>query len=182
MDSKIKIASQDLLGDVRQIINEGKAQVAMAVNVALSDMYWHIGKRINDELHNERAEYGSQIVATLSRQLQEEFGEQNFSVKNIRRMMQFATEYPDYQNVVSLIRQLAWSHFTLLIPIEDPLKRKFYEQMTINERWSVRTLRSRIDSMLYERTAISRFSRIARYILGKRFRKCYSTRVARFYY
>ena len=90
MDSKIRIASQDLLGDVRQIINEGKAQVAMAVNVALSDMYWHIGKRINDELHNERAEYGSQIVVTLSRQLQEEFGEQNFSVKNIRRMMQLA--------------------------------------------------------------------------------------------
>lgn len=151
-----KTTSLTLLGDVRQIINEGKAQVAMAVNVALSDMYWHIGKRINDELHNERAEYGGQIVATLSRQLQEEFGEQNFSVKNIRRMMQFATEYPDYQNVATLMRQLAWSHFTLLIPIEDSLKRKFYEQMTINERWSVRSLRSRIDSMLYERTAISK--------------------------
>lgn len=156
MTTEIKTTSQNLLGDVRQIINEGKAQVAMTVNVALTDMYWHIGKRINDELHNERAEYGSQIVASLSRQLQEEFGEQNFSVKNIRRMMQFATEYPDYQNVVSLLRQLSWTHFIALIPIEDTLKRKFYEQMVINERWSVRTLRSRIDSMLYERTAISK--------------------------
>lgn len=77
--NEIKTTSLTLLGDVRQIINEGKAQVAMAVNVALSDMYWHIGKRINDELHNERAEYGGQIVATLSRQLQEEFGEQKYN-------------------------------------------------------------------------------------------------------
>lgn len=71
-------------------------------------------------------------------------------------MMQFATEYPDYQNVVSLLRQLSWTHFIALIPIEDSLKRKFYEQMTVNERWSVRALRNRIDSMLYERTAISK--------------------------
>ena len=156
MENEIKTISPTLLGDVRHIINEGKAQVAMTVNVALTNMYWHIGQRINDELHNERAEYGSQIVASLARQLQEEFGKQNFSVKNIRRMMQFATEYPDYQNVVSLLRQLSWTHFIALIPIEDSLKRKFYEQMTINERWSVRTLRSRIDSMLYERTAISK--------------------------
>lgn len=80
MENEIKTISPILLGDVRQIINEGKAQVAMTVNVALTNMYWHIGKRINDELHNERAEYGSQIVASLARQLQQEFGEQKLQL------------------------------------------------------------------------------------------------------
>jgi len=146
-----------LVTDLREIINGARSRVATMVNSELTLMYWHIGERINREiLGNHRADYGKQIVSQVATKLQEEFGEQNFSVKNIRRMMQFATEYPDYQNVVSLLRQLSWTHFIALIPIEDSLKRKFYEQMAINERWSVRTLRGRIDSMLYERTAISK--------------------------
>lgn len=71
-------------------------------------------------------------------------------------MMQFATEYQDFEIVATLMRQLPWSHFTLLIPIREPLKRSFYEQMAITEHWSVRTLREKISSQLFERTAISR--------------------------
>ena len=79
-----------------------------------------------------------------------------FGVKNLRRMIQFAEVFPDEQIVVSLIRQLSWTHFIALIPLEKPLQRDFYAEMCRIERWSVRTLRKKIDSMLYERTALSR--------------------------
>jgi len=71
-------------------------------------------------------------------------------------MMQFAVLFPDEKKVVSLIRQLSWTHILAVIPIEDPLKRDFYIQMCTMEKWSVRTFRERIKSMLYERTAISK--------------------------
>ena len=92
---------------------------------------------------------------TLSRQLVQDYG-RGFADKNLRRMIQFAEVYPDEQIVVSLIRQLSWTHFLALLPLEDPLQREFYAQMSIRDRWGVRTLRERIQSMLFERTALSR--------------------------
>jgi len=80
----------------------------------------------------------------------------SFSDKNLRRMMQFAEIFPDEKIVVSLIRQLSWTHILAILPIEDPLKREFYVQLCIHEGWSVRTFRERIQSMLFERTAISK--------------------------
>jgi predicted nuclease of restriction endonuclease-like (RecB) superfamily len=80
----------------------------------------------------------------------------SFSEKNLRRMMQFAAVFPDEKIVVSLIRQLSWTHILVIIPINDPLKREFYIEMCKLEKWSVRTFRERIQSMLYERTAISK--------------------------
>ena len=118
-------------------------------------LYWNIGSRINTEiLKNSRAEYGKNVIALLSKKLELDYGS-SFSEKNIRRMSQFANVFPHKRIVVSLIRQLSWTHIIALIPMEDPLKRDFYIQMCINEHWSVRTFRERINSMLYERTAIS---------------------------
>ncbi len=126
------------------------------VNAGLTTLYWRIGKRINEEvLQGERAEYGGRIVVTVSRQLVLEYGS-SFSEKNLRRMVQFAQIFPDEQIVVSLIRQLSWTHFIALLPLKQPLQREFYAEMCRIERWSVRTLRRQIDSMLYERTALSR--------------------------
>jgi len=71
-------------------------------------------------------------------------------------MMQFAEVFPDEKIVVSLIRQLSWTHIIALIPIENPLKRDFYIEMCKMDKWSVRTLRGRIDSLMFERTAISK--------------------------
>ena len=86
-----KVAKQSLMQDLRQIIEQASGHVATTANYALSIMYWHIGKRINVEvLGNRRAEYGKQIVASVSRQLREEYGSRGFDEKNIRRMMQFA--------------------------------------------------------------------------------------------
>ena len=146
-----------LFSSIKQLIEESKQQVAVAVNATMSLLYWQIGAKINEELAQyDGAEiYGKQIVATLWRQLQAEFGA-SFSEKNLRRMMQFATVFPDQKIVVSLIRQLSWSHIKILIPIDEPLKREFYIEMCKLEKWSVRTFQGRINSMLYERTSISK--------------------------
>lgn len=146
---------ESLITDLRTLINEARNKVALIVNTEITLLYWHIGKRINEEvLENQRAEYGKQIVSTLSTQLTEEYGK-GFNEKNLRRIMQFAELFPDFQIVVPLARQLSWSHFLILFPIKDPLSREFYLTMSVSEKWTKRTLRNKIDSMLYERTAIS---------------------------
>lgn len=118
-------------------------------------MYWNIGARINKEiLNNQRADYGQQIVATVSRQLVQEYGT-NFEEKNLRRIIQFAQLFPDSEIVATLWRQLSWSHFKLLFPLKDELQRDFYAQMCKIENWSVETLRRKINSMLFERTTLS---------------------------
>lgn len=145
-----------LLTSIKQLIEESKLEVALSVNAAMSRLYWQIGKHIKIAvLQNERAEYGKQIVVSVSRQLAIEYGA-SFSEKNLRRMVQFAEVFPKEEIVVPLIRKLSWSHILAILPIEDDLKREFYIQMCIHEKWSVRTFRDRINSMLYERTVISK--------------------------
>lgn len=147
---------EGLLDDVRHMINQARRSIASTVNATLAMGYWRVGNRILKEaLEGERAEYGRKIVVTLSRQLVVEYGN-SFSEKSLRRMMQFAEVFPDEQIVVTLLRQLGWSHFIALIPIKDPIKREFYAEMCRIEKWNVRTLRKKMDSMLYERTALSR--------------------------
>ncbi len=115
-----------------------------------------IGKRIQTEiLDGERADYGKEILATLSRDLVRGFGA-GFSEKSLRRMVQFADVFSDGRIVATLSRQLGWSHFKELLPLKQPLQRDFYAEMCRVERWSVRALREKIGSMLYERTAISK--------------------------
>jgi predicted nuclease of restriction endonuclease-like (RecB) superfamily len=148
--------SRRLLGDIRKMIEETRAAVASAVNAALTMLYWQIGRRVGQEvLGGTRAQYGAQIVSALARQLELDYGT-GFAEKNLRRMIQFADVFPDEKIVVALIRQLSWTHFLALIPLKDPLQRDFYAEMCRVERWSVRTLRQKIASMLYERTALSR--------------------------
>ena len=145
-----------LVADLRQLIGEAHRRAAAAVNLALTLLYWRVGERIRGEiLGAERAAYGEQIVVTLSHQLVTEFG-RGYSEKNLRRMIQFAEAFPDQEIVVALSRELSWSHFQALLPLAKPLQREFYAEMSRVEGWSVRTLRDRIDSMLYERTALSR--------------------------
>ena len=149
------ITNKSLFEKIKNLIEQTKQNVAISVNSSLTIMYWEIGNKINqDILKNQRAEYGKEIVVTLSRQLQDNFGK-GFDEKNLRRMMQFANAI-EKQKVVTLSRQLSWSHFLALLPLQDNLKIEFYAQMSIVQNWGVRTLRERIDSMLYERTALSK--------------------------
>lgn len=148
-------APKALLGDIRALIEASRQRAASTVNAALTLLFWRIGQRIHTEvLARQRAEYGEEILPSLAEQLVRDYG-RSFADKNLRRMVQFAATYPQEPIVVTLSRQLSWSHFVALLPLKDPLQRDYYAQMASTERWSVRTLRERIDSMLYERTALS---------------------------
>lgn len=151
----INMDTQAMVQDLRQIVLQAKNQAIRATNSVLTLMYWEMGRAINQNiLRQERAEYGQEIVVTVSRQLQQEFG-RGFEEKNLRRMMQFAEQF-ERDIVVTRSRQLSWSHFLSVLPIKDPLKRDFYLHMCQTEQWSVRTFRERINSMLFERTALSK--------------------------
>ncbi len=148
--------TQNLMNDLRQIIDQARCHVATTANYAMTMMYWHIGERINREvLGNQRAEYGKQIVSTVSTQLQSYYGTKGFEKSSITRMMKFAKLFPEKQIVAPLAQQLSWSHFMIIMPLKDDLQREFYLSMASSERWSKRTLKNKIDSMLFERTAIA---------------------------
>jgi hypothetical protein len=145
-----------LLTDIRGLVESSHQRVAVGVNAELSLLYWSVGKRINDEiLGNERAEYGKQIVVSLARQLTTEYGK-GWSEQHLRHCAKFAYVFPSQEILSTLWRELSWSHIKELLYFEGPLKRDFYIEMCKQERWSVRLLRERMDSMLYERTAISK--------------------------
>ncbi|GKV93344.1 DUF1016 domain-containing protein [Pectobacterium aroidearum] len=144
-----------LLGDIRALIETSRQRAVLAVNAELTLLFWRVGQRIHTEvLAGQRAGYGGEILPTLAEQLARDYG-RGFGEKNLRRMVKFAATFPEEPIVATLSRQLSWSHFVLLLPLKDPLQRDYYAQMASAERWSVRTLRERIDSMLYERTALS---------------------------
>ena len=127
--TKFLQASDSLFQDLRSLIIEARQDVARQVNSALVLLYWRVGQRIRkDILKERRADYGEQIVATLSQQLTEEFGE-GFTEKNLRRMVQFAEAFPEEEIVVTLSRQLGWIHFVAILPLRDNLKRDFYAIM-----------------------------------------------------
>jgi len=145
-----------LLGDIRQMIEQARSAVAATVNAGLTLLYWKIGERVKHEiLLNKRAGYGEQIVATLSAQLTAEHG-QGFTRFNLARMIKFSECFPEQRIVATLSQQLSYSHFVEILPLKDQLQRDFYAEMCRVERWSVRTLREKIDGMLFERTALSK--------------------------
>ncbi|KQS31368.1 YhcG family protein [Dyadobacter sp. Leaf189] len=146
---------RDLFLSVKRLIDDSKDRLAATINASLTTLYWQVGKKISSEiLGTKRADYGKQTIILLAQRLVLEYGN-SFSEKNLRRMVQFAEAFPDSSIVVSLIRQLSWTHILVILPMTDTIKRDFYIQMCVHERWSVRTLRERVNSMLFERTKIS---------------------------
>ncbi len=147
---------QELMKDLKGLVATTKSQLATQVNSAMVVLYWKIGERINkDVLADKRAQYGKEVIVQISQQLTLEFGG-SFSEKNIRKMMQFASVFEDFKIVASAMRQLSWTHFLMLIPISEDVKRNFYLEVCKIENWSVRTLKEKINSLLFERTAISK--------------------------
>lgn len=119
-------------------------------------MNWSVGDRVRREVLGEkRAAYGKRIVLTVSGQLAAEYG-RGFSYTALTRMMQLSERFPDREIVASLMQQLTWTHFLLLLPIKEQLKRDYYAEMCRVEKWNVETLRAKINGMLYERTALSK--------------------------
>ena len=145
-----------LLSEVRALILATRQTVAQGVNSALVLLYWQIGQRIRtDILKEKRAEYGEQIVHAVSAKLLDEFG-RGFTARNLFNMVRFAETFPDKQLVHALSALLSWTHLRRIIYLDDPLKRDFYAEMCRMERWNTRTLHLKIQSMLFERTALSK--------------------------
>lgn len=152
-ENQIAFSNDKLFVDLSQLIEQSRQQVAMQANSTLTILFWQVGKRINDDiLQNQRAEYGKQIVSTLSAQLETSYG-RNFAEKNVRRMMQFAEHFSDLPIVVTMSRQLTWSHFLVLIPLKSVEAKQFYAQLAINDTLGVRELQ--ITSKAFERTEIA---------------------------
>lgn len=157
MEHLIEQTENKLVSDIRDLIDKTRRQVAVSVNMGMTLMYWHIGDRINKEiLGGERAAYGKQIVSKLAKQLSSIYGGSQFSEKNLNRMRLFAERFPDCSIWTSLMSKLSWTHFLQVMSMDDELKRQFYLTMAADQRWSVRTLKAKIDGMLYERTAIAK--------------------------
>ena len=145
-----------LFEDIRALIDQSRRRAYTAVNAELVALYWEIGQRIKAEiLKDSRAEYGEAVIERLSQRLTEEFG-RGFSAGNLRHFVKFAETFVDREKVYALRRELSWTHLRTLIYLDDDLKRAFYLEMCRLERWSTRTLRAKINGMLFERTAISR--------------------------
>jgi len=155
--SKIKIQSSEqiLLNDLSKLIEQSKQFAVVQANSVLTMLFWNVGKRINDEiLQNKRADYGKRIVSTLSTQLKAKYGK-NFELRNLRRMMQFAEQFPNLEIVSPLTAQLSWSHFVELLPLKEEKARLFYATEVRERDFGVRELRQSIERKEFERTEIA---------------------------
>lgn len=144
-----------LITELSQLIEQSRQFVVAQANSALTLLFWTIGSRINESiLQNKRASYGKQIVVTLSRKLNVRYGS-NFEEKNLRRMLQFAEQFREKEIVVTLSRQLSWSHFLVLLPIKNYEAKLFYARSAAARSSGVRDLRRQIQAKEFERTSIA---------------------------
>lgn len=156
MSDDLTLPGDRLFQEIIQLIDIAKQRAVVAINAEITLLYWQVGKRIQTEvLQGQRAEYGKQIIVSLSQQLTQTYG-RGWSEKQLRHCLHFAETFPDEQIVSTLRRELSWTHIKTLMYIDEPLKRDFYIEMAQLERWSVRQLQERINSMLFERTTLSR--------------------------
>lgn len=148
------IVSTGIIKDIKQIIEESKRTVVKNVNTIMLQTYWSIGKRIVEEEQNGNASsnYGDYVIKNLSRELTKEYG-RGFSSTNLKMMRRL---YSEYKNGQTLSDRLSWSHYLLLLGVDDLNARSFYQHECENSNWSVRELDRQIDSGLYERLLLSR--------------------------
>jgi len=152
---EINNGNTDLISAISLLIEQSQNHIATQANSVLTHLFWQIGKRINDDiLQNKRADYGKQIVVTVSQQIETKYG-RSFSDRNLRRMMQFATVFNDFKIVTPLATQLSWSHFIELFPLKTDEARMFYAKKAIEESWGKRTLKQQIARKSFERNEIA---------------------------
>ena len=145
--------SQPLLSEIRTIIARSQEQAVRAVDHARVLMYWHIGERIFEEEQQgkERADYGKYLIRSLAEQLEPEFGS-GFGRRQLELMRQFHRTFPIANTLYS---QLSWSHYKLLIRLDNEDKRAFYIAEATKNNWTVRQLERQVNSQLYERLLLS---------------------------
>ena len=151
MDNNL-IDNEVLVNEISSIITNARNNVSKQVNSELLNAYWNIGRVIvENELKNNRGEYGKKQLLAISKNLTNKFGK-GFSLSNLYNMKMFYTKYPIFQSVTG---KLSWTHYCELLYISDDDKRSFYEKEAINSNWSVRELKRQISSSLFERLLLS---------------------------
>ena len=151
MDNNL-IDNEVLVNEIASIITNARNNVSKQVNSELLNAYWNIGRVIvENELKNNRGEYGKKQLLAISKNLTNKFGK-GFSLSNLYNMKMFYTKYPIFQSVTG---KLSWTHYCELLYISDDDKRSFYEKEAINSNWSVRELKRQISSSLFERLLLS---------------------------
>ena len=164
---KNKISNRDFHAQIVELLKNARQSVVRAVNQTMVLTYFEIGRMIVEEQQNgkERAEYGKELIDELSNTLTKEFGK-GFSSTNLKQMRQFYLSYSKGQTLSDDSEQkgqtlsdefkLSWSHYLILMRIDDEAERSFYEIESVKNNWSVRELQRQYDSALYTRLAISR--------------------------
>lgn len=160
MNTTIKYITADgdhygqLVSVIGELLGQARQQVATHINTTMVQTYWQIGRHIveYEQWGNEKAEYGSWLLQQLSQDLTVQFGK-GFSRPNIQNMKQFYLKFPICQTVSN---KLTWSHYSLIIRLDEPLARDFYSIETEKNQRSVRTLERQMESMLFERIALSK--------------------------
>jgi len=151
-----KITSNSFIQDIKTLLDTARGKVYKNINEIMTKTYFEIGKRIVEEEQNgkNRAEYGKELLKTLSKELTKEFGK-GFSVDNLENMRRF---YLAYSKSETLSRkfELSWSHYIFLSRIKNEDERNFYEIEAIKNTWSLRELRRQFDSALFERLSLSK--------------------------
>ena len=151
----LKKDEQDLLNKLSKLIVYNRNKISIQANSTLTLLFWQIGKHINDfVLNNHRAEYGKQILSTVSTHLTDKYGK-NFELRNLRRMIQFAEQFTNFEIVSTVSTQLSWSHIIELLPLKTIEAKLFYANKTSEGSWGVRELRKQKDRKLYERSLVA---------------------------
>ena len=148
--------SNNYINEVKEILKNARQKAYTAINSAMVEAYWEIGRRIVEEEQRgkERAEYGKEIIKNLSKELTEEFGK-GFGERNIRNIRQFYVLFSDYEKWKSLISKLTWTHIQKVLRVSDEKARIFYLTEVAENVWSVRTLDRNISTLYYNRIVAS---------------------------
>ena len=148
--------SNNYINEIKKILKNARQKAYTAVNSAMVEAYWKIGRRIVEEEQSgrERAEYGKEIIKNLSKELTEEFGK-GFGERNIRNIRQFYVLFSDYEKWKSLISKLTWTHIQKVLRVSNEKARIFYLTEAAENMWSVRTLDRNISTLYYNRIVAS---------------------------
>jgi hypothetical protein len=143
-----------LLTHIAAVIQQSRQQVQFAVNSAMVHCYWQIGRLIveHEQQGQARAAYGKQQLQVLSEQLTTKFGK-GFDARNLRNMRAFFLAYPNWNAVRT---ELSWTHYRLLLRVDNLNARSWYQQEAIEQHWSARALERQIGKLYYERLLSSR--------------------------
>ena len=146
------LINKSFFKDIREILNKARQKSYTAINFAMVEAYWQIGKRIvqEEQAGKERADYGSYLIKGLSKELSLEFGK-GFSVANLKNFRQFFLVFPDFKKSYTLCSQLSWSHFRLIMRVDNPKAREYYLKEAADQNWSTRQLDRNISTLYYER-------------------------------